>query len=156
MSLSPMNATTWRWLCRPPFLALVIIFSATGRRALALASVVTMPSAAISDATRLAIIRRWWEAVPPKRRLLRGVAGMESVPATERQTALVELLDDLVERLLAEVRDGQEVVFALLEQLAHRVDLGALEAVAGTLGQVEVLDGQFEVGRADGHAADLA
>ena len=37
--------------CTPPFLALVMSFSATGRRALALASVVTMPSAAISDAT---------------------------------------------------------------------------------------------------------
>ena len=36
------------------------------------------------------------------------------------------------------------------EQLADRVDLGPLEAVAGTLGQVEVLDRQVEVGRAGG------
>ena len=45
-----------------------------GRRALALASVVTMPSAAISDATRLAIIAFWWAASPPKRRPFFGVA----------------------------------------------------------------------------------
>ena len=38
------------------------------------------------------------------------------------------------------------------EQLADGVDLGPLEAVAGTLGQVEVLDGQVEVGRAGGGA----
>jgi len=57
-------------------LALVTIFSAMGRRALALASVVTRPSAAISDATRLPIINFWWAASPPNRRLLRGVPGM--------------------------------------------------------------------------------
>src|SRR3954464_7252805 len=142
MSLSPMNATTWRWLWRPPFLALVIIFSATGRRALALASVVTMPSAAMSEATRLAIISRWWAASPPKRRLLRGVAGMALVAGPQRQAALVELGDHLVEALLAEVGDGQQVVLGLLEQLSDRVDLGPLEAVPGPLGQVEVLDGQ--------------
>src|SRR6185312_16908910 len=78
-----------------------------------------------------------------------------SVPATERQTALVELLDDLIERLLPEVGDGEQVVLALLEQLADAVDLGPLEAVAGTFGQVEVLDGQLEVGRAGGDPADL-
>ena len=38
------------------FFALVIIFSATGLIALALASVVTIASAAISEATRLPII----------------------------------------------------------------------------------------------------
>ena len=41
------------------FLALVISFSAIGRNALALASVVVIASAANSDAARLAIIRRW-------------------------------------------------------------------------------------------------
>ena len=158
ISLSPRKATIWRWLCRPPFLALVMIFSAMGRSALALASVVTMASAAMSDATRLAIISRWCAALPPKRRALLGVAGMvvSSVPAAERQAALVELGDDLVERLLAEVGDGQQVVLGLLEQLADGVDLGPLEAVARALGQVEILDRQVEVGRAGGGAGDLA
>ena len=87
------TTTTWRWLCRPPFLALVMTFSATGRSALALASVVTMPSAATSDATRLAIISRWWAALPPKRRPFFGVAGMSVLsPSAQRQAALVELL----------------------------------------------------------------
>src|SRR5829696_830130 len=137
--------------------ALVISFSAIGRRALALASVVTMPSAANRLAARFAIMSRWWAAAPPKRRPFFGVAGI-SVLVAERQAALVELEDDLVERLLAEVRDGQQVVLGLLHELAHGVDLGTLEAVAGTLGQVEVFDGQVEVGgagRGDGKLAQL-
>src|SRR5205809_7948029 len=107
MSLSRMNATTWRWLCTPPFLALVMIFSATGRRALALASVVTMASAAMRWATRLPIIAFWWAASPPNRGPFFGVAGTarSAFLHSERETALVELLDDLVERLLAEVGD---------------------------------------------------
>src|SRR5688572_16502286 len=105
-------------------------FSATGRRAFALASVVTIPSAAMSDDTRFAIISRWWELEPPNRRPLFGVAGISLHPA-EREAPLVQLLLDLVERLLAEVRDGQEIVLALAQQLAHGVDLGTLEAVAG-------------------------
>ena len=150
ISLSPRNDTTWRWWCRPPFLALVISFSATGRSALALASVVTMPSAANSDADQVGHHRLLVRRLPPKRRPFFGVAGMALllVLRAQRQAALVELLDDLVERLLAEVGDGQQVVLGLLEQLADRVDLRPLEAVAGALGQVEVLDGQVEVGRA--------
>src|SRR3954454_23423365 len=58
------------------FLAFVINFSAIGRSALALASVVVMPSAANSDAARLAIIRRWCWDEPPKLRERRGGAGM--------------------------------------------------------------------------------
>src|SRR3954468_3656029 len=149
MSLSPMYETTWRWLCRPPFRALVMSFSAMGRSALALASVVTMPSAAKSEAARLANISRWWAAEPPKRLLLVGVPGMALRPRLrpQGQAPLVELLEDLVEGLLAEVGDGQQVLFGLVDQLAHGVDLGPLEAVAGTLGEVELLDGQVEVGR---------
>jgi hypothetical protein len=46
--------------------------SASGRRAFALASVVSMPSAAKSDAARFAIIRRSWPEDPPKDLLRRG------------------------------------------------------------------------------------
>src|SRR3954470_20188274 len=155
ISLSPRYETTWRWRCMPPFLALVMTFSATGRSAFALASVVTMPSAAISEATRLAIMSRWCAASPPNRRPRFGVASMSLAPA-EREAPLVELVLDLVERLLAEVRDGQQVVLALAEQLAHGVDLRSLEAVAGGLGQVEVFDRRLEVGRARRRGARLA
>src|SRR5215213_783509 len=74
----------------------------------------------------------------------------------EGEASLVELLQHLVERLLAEVRDGQQVVRGLLHELAHGVDLGPAQAVAGTLGEVEVLDGQIEVGRAATQRAHLA
>src|SRR3954447_11583086 len=114
-------------------------FSAIGRNALALASVVVMPSAAISDAARLAIISFWCCELPPKLRARRGVAGIvvflyvENLgawrSAAQRQAALVELLLDLVQALLPEVGDVQQVVLGLGEQLADRVDLRPLEAV---------------------------
>src|SRR3954469_9061226 len=133
------------------FLALVTHFSTTGRRALALATVVTMPSAAMSEATRLPIIAFWWAASPPKRRPFFGVPGTPigqalAFLAPQGETALVELLEDLVERLLAEVGDGQQVVLGLEHQLADGVDLGPLQAVAGPLGQVKILDGQIQIG----------
>src|SRR5215210_3527466 len=111
MSLSPMYDITWRWLCTPPLRALVMSFSAIGRSALAFASVVTIPSAAKSDAAMLANISRWCEALPPKRRPLVGVPGMVLRPAlvAQREASLVELLEHLVEGLLAEVGDGQQV-----------------------------------------------
>ena len=46
-----------------------------------------------------------------------------------------------------EVRDGEQVVFPLLHELTDRVDPGPLEAVAGALRQVELLDREIEVGR---------
>src|SRR5262245_11627078 len=128
-------------------LALVMTFSATGRSAFALASVVTIASAATSDATRFDIISRWYAASPPKRRDLRGLPCMTgpSVLHPELQAALVELGLHFVERLLAEVGDREQVVVGLHQQFADRVDLGALEAVARTLGQIEVFDRQLEV-----------
>src|SRR5215203_4507628 len=164
ISSSRRKATTLRRLWTLSVRARVTSFSAMGRSALALASVVTMASAAKRDAARLAIIAFWWEAEPPKRRLLRGVGiggssvglGDDGGRATlEGQAPLVQLGDDLVEGLLAEVGDGQQVVLALLEQLAHGVDLGPLEAVAGALGEVEVLDGQVQVRRTGGLGAGL-
>src|SRR2546423_10765710 len=162
ISLSPMNETTWRWRWRPPFFALVITRSATGRSALALASVVTSASAAISDATRLPNMAFWCEALPPKRRPFFGVATMTASPpvlllaTAQCQAALVELLQHLVERLLPEVGDGQQVLLGLQHQLADGVDLGALEAVARTLGEVQLLDRQVEIRRAAGDRADIA
>jgi hypothetical protein len=57
-------------------IALVINFSAIGRKAFALPSVVVMPSAANNDAAMLASSKRWWCALPPKLRERRGVAGI--------------------------------------------------------------------------------
>ena len=96
-------------------MALVITFSAIGRSALALASVVTMPSAATSDATRLAIISRWCGELPPNRRPFFGVAGMAVLSSFARsdRPRSSSFCDHLVERLLAEVGDGQQVVLAL-------------------------------------------
>ena len=71
-------------------------FTRTYADGVALASVVVIASAAISEATRLAIIDFWWAELPPKRRPFLGVACMVSVPCPEGQAALVELLDHLV------------------------------------------------------------
>src|SRR6185437_2059887 len=145
MSLSRMRPTTRRCWWTPPFRAAVMHFSATGRRALALASVVTRDSAAISDATRLPSMAFWWAASPPRRRPRLGVPCIALVLGPQREAALVEPLDDLVERLLAEVGDAEEVVVGPLDQLPDGVDLRPLQAVPGPLGQVELLDPQVQV-----------
>src|SRR5580658_8377432 len=158
MSRSRRNDMTCRCWCRPPRRAAVMHFSATGRMALARVSVVTRDSAANNDATRLPSIAFWWAASPPRRRPRFGVACMAepSVLGAQREAALVEPLDDLVEGLLPEVGDAEQVVEGLVHELADRVDLGPLQAVAGTLGQVELLDAQVEVRRAAGGGPGLA
>src|SRR6188472_2150794 len=156
MSAKSLCVTSWSWIvaitcrrsCTPPFLALVMSFSAYGRNALALASVVTIASAANRLAARLAMISRWCAGSRPKRGPFFGVG----IPAPlflhpQRQPALVELLDDLFEALRTEVRDRQQVVFGLLHELADRVDPSALQAVARALREVELLDRQLEVRR---------
>src|SRR3954453_24205744 len=149
-----MGSSSWA------FLAFVISFSAIGRRAFALASVVTIASAANSEAARLAIISRWWWASAPNERPRRGVAGIVVSPclsrsAAQRQAALVELLLHFVEALLSEVGDVEQIVFGLGQQFAHGVDLGAIQAVARALRQVEVLDGELEVRRGVGRAGQF-
>src|SRR6202050_574246 len=117
-----------------------------------------MPPASKRWAARLARRSRWWAGSLPRRGPLVGV-GTALLPHPERQAALVELLEDFLQRLRPEVRDGQEVVLALLDQLADRVDPGPLQAVAGALREVELLDGELEVGgrrRRGGHLAELA
>src|SRR3954464_9754811 len=47
------------------------------------------------------------------------------------KAALREGLDDLVDRLLAEVRDGGELALRLRHEVADRLDTGTLEAVVG-------------------------
>src|SRR3954471_9426982 len=73
----------------------------------------------------------------------------------QRQAALVELLDDFLERLGAEVRDRQQVVFRLLHELTDRVDTRALQAVGRRVGKSELLDRQVEIGRSRRRRRDL-
>src|SRR3954454_14467139 len=58
----------------------------------------------------------------------------------QRKPALREGLDDLVDRLLAEVRDGGELALRLRHEVADRLDAGALEAVVAADAEFELLD----------------
>lgn len=104
----------------------------------------------------LAHMSFWWEALLPKRGPFFGV-GMWLLLHPQGQAPLVELLDDLFQRLLAEVGDDQEVVFGPLHELANRVDLRPVEAVPRPFRQVELLDGQVEVegGRGAGGGIEI-
>src|SRR3954470_13288816 len=98
----------WRRACRSPRLASVISFSTSGLTALAFASVVLMRSWSMTSTQRLASSALRCEALRDS--LWRGFCWRIGGPpaylvGTEAQPALVEGLDDLVDRLLAEVRD---------------------------------------------------
>src|SRR4051812_18689951 len=59
---------------------------------------------------------------------------------TEIETARMQGLDDLVDRLLAEVRDRVELALGLRDQVADRLDARALEAVVRAHAELELLD----------------
>src|SRR5262249_37192221 len=123
-------------------------FSAYGRSALALATVVVIAPASKRCAARFASSCFSWAGPDPRRGPLRGAGIVGSLLLhPQGQAALVELLQHLFERLRPEVGDREQVVLGLLDELADRVDPGPLQAVAGTLRQVELLDRQLEVGR---------
>src|SRR4051795_9029957 len=58
----------------------------------------------------------------------------------QRQAPLREGLDDLVDRLLAEVRNGGELALRLRHEVADRLDAGTLEAVVAAHAELELLD----------------
>src|SRR3954467_8873102 len=58
----------------------------------------------------------------------------------EVEAARVEGLDDLVDRLLAEVGDRGELALGLRDQVADGLDARALEAVVGAHAELELLD----------------
>src|SRR6476620_2501610 len=58
----------------------------------------------------------------------------------EVPTARAEGLDDLVDRLLAEVRDRVELALGLRDQVADRLDAGTLQAVVRAHAELELLD----------------
>src|SRR5580693_9031401 len=66
--------------------------------------------------------------------------GGASVVAAKPQAVLAERLLDLLDRLLAEVRDRGQLVLGLRHQVADRLDPDALEAVVGADAELELLD----------------
>src|SRR6201991_3078222 len=59
---------------------------------------------------------------------------------TQRKAPLREGLDDFVDRLLAEVRDGGELALRLRHEVPDRLDTGTLEAVVAADAELELLD----------------
>src|SRR3954452_23678358 len=115
-------------------------FSTSGLTALALASVVLMRSCWMTSlqrfassalrcaGSRLSFPRCFWWRIGP------------SLVLPEVQAPRVERLDDLVDRLLAEVRDRRQLALGLRDEVAHRLDARALEAVVGADAELELLD----------------
>src|SRR3954452_11754503 len=91
----------------------------------------------MSSALRCAVSREslclcfWWR-----------IAAEEYEPSgrAQLQPARLERLDDLFDRLATEVRDGRQLRLGLLQQVADRLDAGALEAVVRADAQLELLD----------------
>src|SRR3954465_175592 len=169
----------WRRACRSPRLASVISFSTSGLTALALASVVLMRSWSITSTQRLASSALRCEALRDS--LWRGswgraagqlVAGLlvahggptAYLVVAQAQATLVEGLDDLVDRLLAEVRDRGQLSLGLRDEVAHSLDARALEAVVRAHAELELLDEDVvhraaagtAAGRREGACARLA
>src|SRR5882757_7433615 len=80
----------------------------------------------------------WW-------RIARGRLRGAQLQATGPQR-----LDDLVDRLLAEVRDRGQLTLGLADQLADGLDPRPLEAVVGTHAELELLDQDVIVDAATG------
>src|SRR5947207_11737336 len=134
-----------RRACRSPRRPSVIIFSAYGLTAFAFASVVRIRPCSISEQARFAYSARRCDAsrpsflpVRPCRMALLETAA--AVVAAEGQALLLQGLLDLLDRLLAEVRDGSELVLRLHDQIADRLDSDALEAVVRADAELELLD----------------
>src|SRR3954469_15217369 len=123
--------------------------SSSGLTALALASEVLMRSCWMTslqrfassafrcEALRLSLWRVfWWR-----------IAGGSYLVVAEIQAAGVERLDDLVDRLLAEVRDRVELALGLRDEVTDGLDASALEAVGRAGAELELLD-EYVVHRA--------
>src|SRR3954451_16899199 len=124
-----------------PFLASVISRSSSGLTALAFASVVWMRSWSITSRQRF------------MNSALRCAASRDSLPfclrwrmdrrtlsGAQPQPARVEGLLDLLDRLATEVRDRRQLGLGLLDEVAHRLDAGPLEADVRAHTQLQLLD----------------
>src|SRR5215210_1563711 len=133
-----------RRACRSPRLPSVISFSTSGLTALALASVVPIPSRSISSLQRLrrsslrcdAERLSWWRL---RRWRMTGSARRRSALAQAEPPGLQRLLD-LVDRLLAEVGDRPQLALALGDQIPDGLDARPLEAVVRAHPELELLD----------------
>src|SRR5436853_4671767 len=63
-----------------------------------------------------------------------------AVVASEFEPVLLQALIDLLDRLLAEVRNRRELVLGLDDEIADRLDADALEAVVRANAELELLD----------------
>src|SRR3954453_3055401 len=63
-----------------------------------------------------------------------------TVVAAKVEPVLLQGLLDLLDRLLAEVRDRSELVLRLHDEIANRLDADALEAVVRADAELELLD----------------
>src|SRR5881392_53738 len=63
-----------------------------------------------------------------------------AVVAAKVEPVLLQGLLDLLDRLLAEVRDRAELVLGLRDEVADRLDADALEAVVRADAELELLD----------------
>src|SRR5437868_1038821 len=160
ISCDRRSASACRRACRSPRRPSVIICSANGFTAFAFASVVRIRPCSISEHARFAYSAlRWAESRPSflpvrawRTALLREAP---AVVAAEGEPVLRERLLDLLDRLLAEVRDRRELVLGLHHEVADRLDTDALQAVVGADAELELLDrevlhplGERDVGRA--------
>src|SRR5579884_3441361 len=138
-----------RRACRSPRRPSVIIFSAYGLTALAFASVVRMRPCSISEqagvaysALRCALSRpSFLPAFACRIGLgLEARASAAAVVAAEVEPVLLQGLLDLLDRLLAEVRDRRELVLRLHHEVADRLDADPLQAVVRADAELELLD----------------
>src|SRR5581483_1486431 len=137
------SASAWRRAWRSPRRPSVIICSANGLTAFAFASVVLMRPCSMSEHARFAYSALRWDASRPSFlpvRAWRTALLQRSAVAPQRQPVLRERLLDLFDRLLAEVRDGAELVLGLHHEIADRLDPDALEAVVRADAELELLD----------------
>src|SRR5206468_8839900 len=124
-------------------LASVISFSTSGLTALAFAWLVLIRSCSMTSLqrfrssalrcaeSRLSLCRVFWWRIA-------SLLGLLVLPQV--QGAGFERLDDLVNRLLAEVRDRVELGLRLRDQIPDRLDAGPLEAVVRADAELELLD----------------
>src|SRR5436190_5782667 len=141
------SASAWRRAWRSPRRPSVIICSAYGFTAFAFASVVLIRPCSISEHVRFAYSAfRCAESRPSFLPVLACRTGAllqayaAAVVAAEGETVLRQRLLDLLDRLLAEVRDRGQLVLGLHDEVADRLDADALEAVVRAHAQLELLD----------------
>src|SRR5690349_10356663 len=66
------------------------------------------------------------------------------VPHSKVQAFTLEQIGDLLERFLSEILDLQDLALRLPDQIAERTDVGILERVHRTNGQLEIIDRRLE------------